>query len=132
MLSRDGRAWKVDGRAQALVGPGLATPLSGDENSSVHQRDESCDLKLQIHEALGAISKLPSDEMLQRIKNVKVQYSAISGDPSMAHSGRKPKSWVLNYPTLAYMLNGGYYADYASVLGTMGYLLCTIKHGRVL
>ena len=23
----DGRAWKVDGRAQALVGPGLATPL---------------------------------------------------------------------------------------------------------
>ena len=24
----DGRAWKVDGRAQALVGPGLVTPLS--------------------------------------------------------------------------------------------------------
>ena len=23
----DGRAWKVDGRAQALVGPGLATSL---------------------------------------------------------------------------------------------------------
>ena len=23
----DGRAWEVDGRAQALVGPGLATPL---------------------------------------------------------------------------------------------------------
>ena len=27
-LAADGRAWKVDGRAQALVGPGLATPLS--------------------------------------------------------------------------------------------------------
>ena len=26
-MSADGRAWKVDGRAQALVGPGLATPL---------------------------------------------------------------------------------------------------------
>ena len=26
-LIADGRAWKVDGRAQALVGPGLATPL---------------------------------------------------------------------------------------------------------
>ena len=26
-LAADGRAWKVDGRAQALVGPGLATPL---------------------------------------------------------------------------------------------------------
>ena len=27
MLARDGRTWKVDGRAQALVGRGLATPL---------------------------------------------------------------------------------------------------------
>ena len=27
-LIADGRAWSVDGRAQALVGPGLATPLS--------------------------------------------------------------------------------------------------------
>ena len=26
-LAADGRAWKVDGRAQALVGPGLAMPL---------------------------------------------------------------------------------------------------------
>ena len=26
-LAADGRAWKVDGRAQALVGPGLATRL---------------------------------------------------------------------------------------------------------
>ena len=26
-LIGDGSAWKVDGRAQALVGPGLATPL---------------------------------------------------------------------------------------------------------
>ena len=78
--------------------------LDGDENSSVHQRDDSCDLKLQIQEALGAISKLPSDEMLQRIRNVKVQYSAINGDPSMAHSGRKPKSWVLNYPAFEWWL----------------------------
>ena len=27
LLAADGRAWKADGRAQALVGPGLATPL---------------------------------------------------------------------------------------------------------
>ena len=26
-LAADGRAWKVDGRAHALVGPGLAMPL---------------------------------------------------------------------------------------------------------
>ena len=94
--------------------------LDGDENPSLHQRDESCNLKLKIQEGLGAISKLPSDEMLQRMRNVKVQYSAINGDPSMAHSGHKPKSWVLNYPALACMLNGGYYAHYASMLGTMG------------
>ena len=37
-LSRDycfacnGRAWKVDSRAQALVGPGLATPLAINRN----------------------------------------------------------------------------------------------------
>ena len=27
LLAHDGRAWEVDGRAQALVGLGLATPL---------------------------------------------------------------------------------------------------------
>ena len=32
-LAADGRAWKVDGRAQALVGPGLATPLPLIHNS---------------------------------------------------------------------------------------------------
>ena len=29
--------------------------LDGDENSSLYQPDESCDLKLKIQEALGAI-----------------------------------------------------------------------------
>ena len=36
-LIADGRAWSVDGRAQALVGPGLATPLS------------FCSIKLKSH-----------------------------------------------------------------------------------
>ena len=39
--------------------------LDGDENLSLNQGDESCDLKFKIQEALGAISKLPSDETLQ-------------------------------------------------------------------
>ena len=30
-LIADGRAWSVDDRAQALVGPGLATPLPMNE-----------------------------------------------------------------------------------------------------
>ena len=28
-------------------------------------------------------------------------------------------SWKLNYPAIAFMLNGGYYSDYASIMGTM-------------
>ena len=31
-----GRAWKVDGRAEALVGPGLATPLLSCNHDSLH------------------------------------------------------------------------------------------------
>ena len=42
----------------------------------------------------------------------------------MAHTEHKPKSWVLNYPALTCMLNGSYYADYASMLGTMGLPAC--------
>ena len=38
----------------------------------------------------------------------------------MTHAGHKPKSWFLNYPALACMLNGDYYIDYAGMLGTMG------------
>ena len=44
----------------------------------------------------------------------------------MQSSGKKPKSWELNYPALAFLLNGSYYADYAGVMGTMG--LPTMHH----
>ena len=98
----------------------INTLLDTGENSQMHPAGVSCKLKFKIQEALGAISKLPSDEVLQCIRNLKVQYLATNGDPLMAHTGRKPKSWVLNYPALACMLNGGYYADYVSTLGTMG------------
>ena len=74
------------------------------ENS---QTDVNFDLKCKIEEALGPISKLPSHEVLECIRNLKVQYLATSEDPSMAHAGRKSKSWILNYPALACMLNGG-------------------------
>ena len=33
--SADSRAWKVDGRAQALVGPGLATASDGSSRSHI-------------------------------------------------------------------------------------------------
>ena len=105
------------------MSPTLIRPLDcldEDEISSVQQPDERHDLKCKIQEALGTISKLSSGEMLQHIRQVKVQYAVVNGDPSMLHTGRKPKSWMLNYPALACMLNGGYYADYSIMLGTMG------------
>lgn len=76
------------------------TPLDTHEDSQMQQMS---DLKCKIEEALDAISKLPSDEALERVRNLKVQYLATNGDPSMAHTGRKPKSWLLNYPALACM-----------------------------
>ena len=47
----------------------------------------------------------------------------------MHTSGRKPKSWELNYPALAILVNGGYYADYAGVMGSQQ---CTTAHGTSL
>ena len=64
-------------------------PMNTHEHTEMQQIS---DLQSKIEEALGAISKLPSDETLKRVRNLKVQYLATSGDPSMAHTGRKPKS----------------------------------------
>ena len=46
--------------------------------------------------------------------------------PRIASSSCRAKSWELNYPALSFILNGGYYADYASIMGTMG--LSTMYH----
>jgi len=43
-----------------------------------------------------------------------------TGNPSIFNTGTKPRCWNLNYPALAFMLNGGYYSDYDNVFGTMG------------
>ena len=48
-----------------------------------------------------------------------VKYS-YTGYPRIASSSCRAKSWELNYPALSCMLNRGYYADYASIMGTMG------------
>ena len=45
---------------------------------------------------------------------VKLNYK---GCPRITSSGRRAKSWELNYPAIAFMLNGGYYNDYATVMG---------------
>ena len=88
------------------------------QDVNLTEMQQISDLKSKIEEVLGAISKLPSDEALERVRNLKVQYLATNGGPSMEHTGRKLKSWL--YPALAFMLNGGYYIDYAGMLETMG------------
>ena len=47
-------------------------------------------------------------------------YKPMEGIFNIRSSGCKPKSWELNYPALAFLLNGGYYADYAGIMGMMG------------
>ena len=42
-----------------------------------------------------------------------------TGNPSIFNTGTKPRCWNLNYPALAFLLNG-YYSDYDNVFGTMG------------
>ena len=39
---------------------------------------------------------------------------------NICSTGYKPKSWKLNYPALASLMNGGYYVDYASIMVMMG------------
>ena len=53
------------------------------------------------------------------ITSTTVKYS-YTGHPRIASSSCRAKSWELNYPALSFMLNGGYYADNASIMGTMG------------
>ena len=45
-LIADGRAWRVDGRAQALVGPGLATPLLLNPLQHGFRPNHSCQTQL--------------------------------------------------------------------------------------
>ena len=63
--------------------------------------------------------KLLFEEAAKHITKAKVMYKP-EGISSIHSSGCKPKSWELNYPALAFLLNGGYYVDYASIMGTMG------------
>ena len=71
--------------------------------------------------ALEKVQKYLSNEAARHITRGKVMYKPMdTAICNIRSSGCKPKSWELNYPALAFLLNGGYYADYASILGTMG------------
>ena len=69
--------------------------------------------------------KVLTEEAKMRIAKTTVKYS-YTGHPRIASSSCRAKSWELNYPALSFMLNRGYYTDYASIMGTMG--LSTMHH----
>ena len=62
-----------------------------------------------------------SEEAVRHITRAKMMYKPINDDiTNIRSTGCKPKSWELNYPALAFLMNGGYYVDYASIMGMMG------------
>ena len=70
--------------------------------------------------ALEEVGKeLDVSEQLHLTCNSEVTLQA-TGDPRILNTGTRPKCWNLNYPALAFMLNGGYYSEYNSIFGTMG------------
>ena len=70
-------------------------------------------------QCLESNGKVLTEEAKMHITSMTVKYS-YTGHPRIASSSCRAKSWELNYPALSFMLNGGYYADYASIMGTMG------------
>ena len=71
--------------------------------------------------AIEKMQKELSDEAVRHITRAKVMYKPMdTGISNIRSSGCMPKSWELNYPALAFLLNGGYYTDYASIMGMMG------------
>ena len=76
-------------------------------------------------QCLESNGKVLTEEAKMHITSTTVKYS-YTGHPRIASSSRRAKSWDLNYPAISFMLNGGYYADYASIMGTIG--LSTMHH----
>ena len=70
-------------------------------------------------QSIEKVQKTLADEEKQHITTTNVKYS-YTGFPRIASGGCRAKSWELNYPAIAFMLNGGYYSDYSSVVGTVG------------
>ena len=74
---------------------------------------------VKTSQCLESNGKVLTEEAKMHITSTTVKYS-YTGHPRIASSSCRAKSWELNYPALSFMLNGEYYADYASIMGTMG------------
>ena len=73
----------------------------------------------QACKSLKEVQRTLTSEKKQHITSAEVKFMC-KGWPTITGSGRRAKSWELNYPAIAFMINGGYYSDYASMMGTMG------------
>ena len=94
-------------------------PAAIQRNEPASQPEDT--IQVKVRQAIEKVQKQLPDEAVRHITRAKVTYKPIdTGISNIRSSGCKPKSWELNYPALAFLLNGGYYADYASIMGTMG------------
>jgi len=108
----------------------VAEEIKGDStvdqlNNSTTPTEEEVALLERVCEAARQPGKELSKNEKLHITNSTVSFSS---NCRMRTSGKKSKSWELNYPALAFLLNGGYYADYAGIMGTMGFL--TMHHSK--
>ena len=96
-----------------------------DQRTGSHSQQESQPaedtVQVKIRQAFEKVQKNLSEEAIKHITKAKVIYKPMDiGISNIRSTGCKPKSWELNYPALAFLLNGGYYAEYASIVGVMG------------
>ena len=78
-------------------------------------------MQVKVCQAFEKVQKNLSEEAIKHITKAKVIYEPMDiGISNIRSTGCKPKSWELNYPALAFLLNGGYYAEYTSIVGAMG------------
>ena len=95
--------------------------LEGD--SASHQGDQAGlqpddTIQVMARKALEKVQIQLCDEAVRHITTAIVMYKPV--DRVFCSTGCKPKYWELTYPALAFLLNGGYYKDYASIMGMMG------------
>ena len=109
-----------------MIQPAAPPRNSDKESEPVSQQVNEVDgdtIQTKVYQALEKARekvKQLSEEALRHITGAKVMYKPMEGTFNIRSSGCKPKSWELNYPALAFLLNGGYYADYAGIMDMMG------------
>ena len=103
-------------------GQSSSTPANSED---VSEGASELSILVKACQCLESNGKDLTEEAKMHITSTTVKYS-YTGHPRIASSSCRAKSWELNYPALSFMFNRGYYADYASIMGTMG--LSTMHH----